>query len=74
MDYYGKVWHRLLRVFALQLLRCDVFLLKWRIPDVISIFIAPISALVCNYMPILITPVLSKVFERLISLRFGHFF
>ena len=33
----------------------------------------PLSALVCNYRPISVTPVLSKVFERLISLRFGRF-
>ena len=33
----------------------------------------PLSALVCNYRPISITPVLSKVFERLIALRFGRF-
>ena len=33
----------------------------------------PLSALVCNYRPILITPVLSKVFERLIALRFVRF-
>ena len=35
----------------------------------------PLSALVCNYRPISITPVLSKVFERLIVLRsFWSFF
>ena len=33
----------------------------------------PFSALVCNYRPISITPVRSKVFERLIALRFGRF-
>ena len=32
-----------------------------------------LSTLVCNYRPISITPVLSKVFERLISLRYGRF-
>ena len=32
-----------------------------------------LSALVCNYRPISITPVLSKVFERLIALCFGRF-
>ena len=31
------------------------------------------SAFVCNYRPISITPVLSKVFERLIALHFGRF-
>ena len=49
-----------------SLLRCGDFQLEWRI--------GPLSALVCNYRPISITPVLSKVFERLIDLRFGHFF
>ena len=33
----------------------------------------PLSALVCNYRPISITPVMSKVFERWIALRFGSF-
>ena len=33
----------------------------------------PLSALVCIYRPISITPVLLKVFERLITLRFGRF-
>ena len=33
----------------------------------------PLSALVSNYRPISITPVLLKVFERLISLRIGRF-
>ena len=33
----------------------------------------PLSALVCNNRPISITPVLSKVFERLIALRFGSY-
>ena len=37
------------------------------------IFKGPLSALDCNYRPILITPVLSKVFESLITLRFGRF-
>ena len=33
----------------------------------------PLSALICNYHPISITPVLAKFFVRLISLRFGRF-
>ena len=32
-----------------------------------------LSAVVCSCRPISITPVLSKIFERLISLRFGRF-
>ena len=43
------------------------------IADVSPIPKSPLSALVCNYRPIAITPVLSKVFERLIALRFGRF-
>ena len=49
------------------------FPLEWRIADVTPIPKGPLSALVCNYRPISITPVLSKVFERLIALRFGCF-
>ena len=49
------------------------FPLEWRIADVTSIPKGPLLALVCNSQPISITPVLSKVFERLISLRFGRF-
>ena len=47
--------------------------LKWRIADVTPIPKGPLSALVCNYWPISITPVLSKVFEKLIALRFSRF-
>ena len=57
-----------------RLLRGGEFPLEWRIADVTPIPKGPLSALVCNYRPISITPVLSKVFERLIALRFGRFF
>ena len=56
-----------------RLLRGGEFPLEWRIADVTPITKGPLSALVCNYRPILITPVLSEVFERLIALRFGRF-
>ena len=55
-----------------RLLRCGGFPLEWRIADVTPIPNGPLSTLVCNYRPISITPVLSKVFERLIALRFGR--
>ena len=55
-----------------KLWRCGEFPLEWRIADVTPIPKDPLSALVCNYQPISITPVLSKVFKRLISLRFGR--
>ena len=63
---------KLICVFR-RLLRCGEFPLEWRIADVTPIPKGPLSALVCNYRPISITPVLSKVFERLIALRFGRF-
>ena len=56
-----------------RLLRCGEFPVEWRIADVNPIPKGPLSALVCNYRRILITPVLSKVFEMLIALRFGRF-
>ena len=56
-----------------RLLHCGLFPLEWRFADVTPIPKGPLSAFVCNYRPISITPVLSKVFERLTSLRFGHF-
>ena len=62
-----------LRCLFRRLLRGGEFPLKWRIADVTPIPKGPLSTLVCNYRPISITPVLSKVFERLIALRFGRF-
>ena len=56
-----------------RLLHCGEFPLEWRIADVNPIPKGSLSALVCNYRPISITPVLSKVFEWLITLRFGRF-
>jgi len=56
-----------------KLLRLGEFPLQWRMADVTPIPKGPMSALVSNYRPISITPVLSKVFERLISSRFGCF-
>ena len=57
-----------------RLLRGGEFPLEWWIADVTPIPKGPLSALVCNYRPISITPVLSTVFEKLIALRFGRFF
>ena len=58
---------KLSRLFR-RLLRCGEFPLEWRIADVIPIPKSPLLELVCNYRPISITLVLSKVFERLIFL------
>ena len=46
-----------------RLLRGGEFPLEWRIADVTPIPKGPLSALVCNYRPISITPVLSKVLK-----------
>ena len=46
-----------------RLLRCGEFPLEWRIADVTPIPKGFLSAFVCNYRPISITPVLLKVFE-----------
>ena len=54
-------------------MRSGEFPLEWRIADVTPIPKGLLSAFVCNYRPISITPVLSKVFEGLIALRFGRF-
>ena len=56
-----------------RLLCCGEFPLEWRMADVTPIPKGPLLALVCNYRLILITTVLSKVFERLIALCFGSF-
>ena len=56
-----------------RLSSCDEFPLEWQIADVTPIPKGPLSALVCNYRPTTITPVLSKVFERLIAVCFGQF-
>ena len=55
-----------------RLLRGGELPLEWRIADVTPIPKGPLSVLVSNYRPISITQVLSKVFERLIALRFGR--
>ena len=60
------------RVFR-RLLRLGQFPGQWRVADITPIPKGPISALVSGYRPISITPILSKVFERLVASRFGKF-
>ena len=62
---------KLSRLFR-KLLRSGEFPLEWRIADVTPIPNGLLLLLVCNYWPISITPIQSKVFESLISLRFGE--
>ena len=59
-------------VFQL-LVRLGSFPTCWRQANVTPIPKGPPSSSVANYRPISITSVLSKVFERLVSVRLGRF-
>ena len=63
---------RLSLVFR-RLLRLGSFPSCWRLANVTPIPKGPPSCSVANYRPISITSVLSKVFERLVSVRLGRF-
>ena len=56
-----------------RLVRLDSFPACWRQANVTPIPKGPPSSSVANYRPISITSVLSKVFERLVSVRLGRF-
>ena len=62
-----------LSVVYRRLLRLGSFPACWRQANVTPILKGPLSSSVANYRPISITPVLSKVFERLVSVRLGRF-
>ena len=55
------------------LLRLGSFSTSWRRANVTPIPKGPFPSSVANYRPISITSVLSKVFERLVSVRLGRF-
>ena len=55
------------------LVRLDSFLACWRQANVTCIPKGPPSSSVTNYLPISITSVLSKMFERLVSVRLRRF-
>ena len=55
------------------LLRSGTFPDCWKVADVVPVPKGAPSSLVSNYRPISITPVLSKIFERVIALKFGRF-
>ena len=63
---------RLAVVFR-RLLRLGSFPVCWRVANVIQIPKGPPSSSASNYRPISLTPILSKVFERLMSVRLGRF-
>ena len=56
-----------------RLVRLGNFPACWRQANVPIIPKGPPSSSVTNYLPISITSVLSKVFERLVSVRLGRF-
>ena len=60
-------------VVFLQLVRLGNFPVCWRQANVTPIPKCPPSSSVANYGPISITSVLSKVFERQVSVRLGRF-
>ena len=62
-----------LNVVFRWLVRLGSFPACWRQANVTPIPKGPPSSSVANYRPISITSVLSKVFERLVSVRFGLF-
>ena len=62
-----------LSVVFRQLLRLGSFPACWRQANVTPIPKGTSSSSVANYRPISITPVLSKMFERLMAVRLGRF-
>ena len=67
------LWPPRLSVVFWRLVRLDSFPACWRQVNATPIPKGPPSSSVANYRPISITSVLNKVFERLVSLRFGRF-
>ena len=64
--------HRLSVVFQ-RILHLGSFPACWRQENVTPILKGPSSSSVANYRPIYMTPVLSKVFERLVAVRLRRF-
>ena len=62
-----------LSVVFRRLVRLGSFPACWRQDNVTPIQKGPPSSSVANYRPISVTSVLSKVFERLVSVRLGRF-
>ena len=62
-----------LAVVFRRLLCFGSFIVCWRVDNVTPIPNCPPSSSASNYRPICLTPILSKVFERLVSVRLGRF-
>ena len=62
-----------LAVVFRRLLRLGSFPVCWRVANVTTILKGPPSSSASNYRSISLTPILSKVYERLVSVRLGRF-
>ena len=62
-----------LSVLFRGLIRNGSFPACWRTANVVPVVKGQVSSRSENYRPISLTPVLSKVFERLIAVRLGRF-
>ena len=66
-------WPDRLSVVFRRLLRLGSFPVCWRVANVTPIPKGPPSSSASNYRPISLTPILSKVFERVVSVCLGRF-
>ena len=69
----AEVLALLLAVVFRRLIRLGSFPVCWRVANVTPIPKGPPSSSASNYRPISLTPILSTVFERLVSVRLGRF-
>ena len=67
------LWPLCLSVVFRRLVRLGSFKAYWRQANLTPILKGPPSSSVASYRPISITSVLSKVFERLVSVCLGQF-
>ena len=72
-EYLGNALQWRLRLCSSLLVRLGSFPACWRQANVTPIPKGPTSSSVANYSPISITSVLSKLFERLVSVLLGRF-
>ena len=73
MKRIAEVLATRLAVVFRRLLHLGSFPVCWRVANVTPIPKSPPSSSVSNCRPISLTPILSKVFERLVSVRLGRF-